>query len=172
MIADDGSTAADETALASDVFDDLVDVATQHKASLHGKLNFMKANNGALTGTNDRGTKTNISNAGVTTVRVPRASVLQDRNVVNADITLALNQNFGVSSPDQLADHVVRCFPAGTTGIAHGHVDHWNLNCSNKWCGCLSTQMHKIGRNLNLGHSNEAPTNCAADQTGTWQIFD
>jgi hypothetical protein len=163
ITADETSTTADEAALASNVFDDEVNVAKQYKACSHGQLNFIKADNRALTGTDD-GDETNITN-GVTTVKIP-GLVDQGPDTMNNAITLALKQNFGVSSPNQLAHHVMYCFPPGTMGgIAYGYVDHWNTNYNNQWCGYLSTQMHEIGHNLNLGHSDEGPDEYA-DQTG------
>jgi hypothetical protein len=165
VIATDGNTTADEATLASNVFDDSVNVAKQYSACSHGKLNFTKADNRALTGTNDDNVETDITN-GVTTVKIP-VLINQGPDTMNNAITLALKQNFGgVSSPNELADHVMYCFPPGTMGgIAYGYVDHWNTNYNNQWCGYLSTQMHEIGHNLNLGHSDEGPDEYA-DQTG------
>jgi hypothetical protein len=163
VIADDKSTTASESDLARYVFDDFVNVATQYKACSHGKLNFMKADDRALTGNNGGG-DTRISN-GVTTVRVRMSTNKGDSAMRNA-ITSALNQNFGRSSPTQLADHVMYCLPAGTLdGIAYAYPNSWNSVYSNERCSSVSIQMHEIGHNLNLGHANEnGDTN--DDQTG------
>jgi hypothetical protein len=163
VIADDKSTTASEADLASYVFDDSVNVATQYKACSHGKLNFKKASNRALTGNNGGG-DTGISN-GVTTVRVRMSTNRGDSAMRNA-ITSALNQNFGRSSPTQLADHVMYCLPAGTLdGIAYAYLNSWNSVYSNENCRSVSIQMHEIGHNLNLGHANENG-DAYDDQTG------
>ena len=66
-------------------------------------------------------------------------------------ITAALNAQFGVSSPTQLADHVMYCLPAATmSGIAYAYINSWNSVYSNQWCTYVSAQMHEIGHNLNL----------------------
>jgi hypothetical protein len=162
VIADDGSTTADEGALADGVFDDLVNVATQYKACSYDKLNFLKADNKALTVESGLG-ETRIRN-GVTTVRVAVKTSEGDRTMRNA-ITAALNQNFGVSSPTKLANHVMYCLPAGTmTGIAYAFINGWNSVFSNEWCGYVSVQVHEIGHNLYLAHANEK--GAYQDQTG------
>jgi hypothetical protein len=80
-------------------------------------------------------------------------------------ITAALKQNFGVSSPAALADHVMYCLPPGTmNGIAYAYVNSWMSVYSDQWCGSLSGQMHEIVHNLNLAHANEK--GAYNDQTG------
>jgi hypothetical protein len=80
-------------------------------------------------------------------------------------ITDALKENFGVSSPGALADHVMYCLPAGTMdGVAYAYVGSWMSVYSDKWCGSNTAQMHEIGHNLRLGHSNEK--GAYEDETG------
>jgi hypothetical protein len=164
VIADDASTSAKEVDLHRDVFlDSELNVATQYRACSHGKLNFTKADDRALTG-NSGGGDTGISD-GVTTVRV-RMSTDAGDDVMTNKITGALNENFGVSSPSKLADHVMYCLPAGTwNGIAYAEVNSWRSVYNNEWCRSVSTQMHEIGHNLNLAHANEND-NTYEDQTG------
>jgi hypothetical protein len=163
VIANNRATTAGESALARDVFDDSVNVATQYKACSQGKLNFVKANNRAIRGANKGRGETSIRN-GVTTVRVNMSTGKGDGAMVNA-ITAALKQNFGVSSPARLANHVMYCLPRGTmNGIAYAYVNSWMSVYSDQWCGSLSGQMHEIGHNLNLGHANEKGS--YKDQTG------
>jgi hypothetical protein len=161
VIAKNRATTARESSLASAVFDDSVNVATQYKACSNGKLNFVKATSKELNGNNKAG-ETGISR-GVTTVRVNLSTSKGDGAMRNA-ITAALNRNFGVSSPGALADHVMYCFPAGTMHGAYAYVNHWMSVYSNKECESLSTQMHEMGHNLNLGHANEKGS--YKDETG------
>jgi hypothetical protein len=162
VIADNQATTALEGSLTSGVFDDSVNVAKQYKACSHGKLNFVKADGRSLTGINDGG-ETDISR-GVTTVRVNVSTSQGDAAMRNA-ITAALNENFGVSSPAALADHVMYCLPAGTMhGIAYAMIGSWMSVYSDQWCESLSGQMHEIGHNLGLAHANEKGS--YKDQTG------
>eukprot|EP00957_Ditylum_brightwellii_P196488 14971448-Ditylum_brightwellii.AAC.1 len=63
---------------------------------------------------------------------------------------------FGVSNPSKLANHVMYCLPPGTmSGIAYAYINSWNSVYSDNWCTYLTAQMHEIGHNLNLAHSNE-----------------
>jgi hypothetical protein len=162
VIATNRATSAGEGSLASGVFDDSVNVAKQYKACSHGKLNFTKPDDRELTGTNNRGA-TDIRR-GVTTVRVNMSTKRGHEAMRNA-ITSALNENFGVRSPYVLADHVMYCLPAGTMdGVAYAFIGSWMSVYSDKWCGSPSAQMHEIGHNLRLGHSNEKGT--YKDETG------
>jgi hypothetical protein len=163
VIANDKSTTAGESALASDVFDDSVNVAKQYKACSHGKLDFVKADDRAIRHNKKDHGETGISN-GVTTVRVNMSTGKGDWAMANA-ITAALKQNFGVSSPAKLADHVMYCLPPGTmNGVAYAYVNSWMSVYNDRWCASLSGQMHEIGHNLNLGHANEKGS--YKDQTG------
>ena len=80
-------------------------------------------------------------------------------------ITLKLNEEFGVSRPDQLADHIMYCLPPNTMrSVAYAYINSWNSVFNDEWCLKLSAQMHEIGHNLNLGHSNEIDS--YVDQSG------
>jgi hypothetical protein len=161
VIAKNRATTAGESALASAVFDDSINVAKQYKACSHGKLDFVKADDRSLTGTKNSG-ETDISN-GVTTVRVNMSTSKGDSAMQNA-ITAGLNENFGVNSPGALADHVMYCLPAGTMWGAYAYVNHWLSVYNNKECEYLSGQMHEMGHNLNLGHANHKGS--YEDETG------
>ena len=79
---------------------------TESDSWSHGKLTFNAA------------TGSNIS-AGTTQVTVSSSTNDGDDTMVN-DITSALNTLFGVSNPDQIADHVMYCLPYDTmSGIAY-----------------------------------------------------
>ena len=66
-------------------------------------------------------------------------------------ITEELKAQFGVTNPNQLADHVMYCLPANTmNGIAYAYVNSWNSVYSNEWCTYVSGQLHEIGHNLAL----------------------
>ena len=50
-------------------------------------------------------------------------------------------------------------------GIAYAYVNSWNSVYSNQWCNYVSAQVHEIGHNIGLAHSNEGSTTYA-DQSG------
>jgi hypothetical protein len=158
VIAADASTTATEAQLSESVFGNGVDpinLATQYDACSYGKLTFVKT-------ANRSGTGANISN-GVTTVTVPSSTTDTD-SVMNNDIGTALTNAFG-TAPQNLADYVMYCLPSGTMGgIAYASLPGWRSVYSNEWCTYPSAQMHEIGHNLALHHSNEAGS--YKDQSG------
>jgi hypothetical protein len=167
VIAVGGTTTANEDELALNVFDDSVNVAKQYKACSHGKLNVIKATDRDNTNNNADNGETSVMN-GVTTVKVSSPTgPSNDRNrhaVMREAITVRLKDNFGTDARN-LADHVMYCLPAGTMdGIAYAYINHWLSIYSDEWCNYVSAQMHEIGHNLNLAHSNE--NGYYKDQTG------
>ena len=67
-----------------------------------------------------------ISN-GVVDIKVALAVAPgSDGNIRNA-VTTKINSVFGVTSPNQLANHVMYCLPSGTmNGIAYAYINSWN----------------------------------------------
>lgn len=156
--ASDASTTSSEADISDNILGtsgDPVNLASQYAECSHNALTFSAT------------TRNNIIN-GVTTVNIPSLVVsgASDGSVRDA-VTAALNTQFGVSSPSQLADHVMYCLPGGTAGswIAYAYVNHWLSVYNNQWCNYVSGQMHEIGHNLALAHSNEGAT-AYADQSG------
>jgi hypothetical protein len=39
--------------------------------------------------------------------------------------------------------------------VAYGYINSWLTVYNDVWCEYLSAQMHELGHNLDLGHSNE-----------------
>jgi hypothetical protein len=115
------------------------------------KLNFVPAQHSKITD-------------GVVTITVPTNTTEGDAVMRNA-ITAEINRVFEVSSPRNIADHVMYCLPPNTmNGIAYAYINSWNSVYSNQWCNYVSGQMHEIGHNLNFAHSNEAGS--YKDQSG------
>ena len=159
VIAADGTTSASQAELSDSVFGtsgDQVNLASQYNVCSDGQLIFDKAANKA-------GNGATISN-GVTQISVSTTKAQGDVEMRNA-ITTALNTAFSVTSPTALADYVMYCLPAGTmSGIAYAFINSWMSVYSDNWCTYLSAQMHEVGHNLGLAHSNEAGS--YKDQTG------
>lgn len=156
VIAKDGSTSASEDQLSDSVFGtdgDSVNLKSQYSACSHGKWIINPAQGFA-----------GITN-GVTTVEVDTNTSEGDETMRN-DITNALKAKFGVTSPTQIADYVMYCLPSGTmSGIAYAFVNSWMSVYSNEWCTFVSAQLHELGHNFGMAHSNEGGTTYA-DQSG------
>ena len=146
--ATDAATTASVEMLSDSVFGtsgDQVNLKSQYFDCSRGQLNILPA------------VRSGITN-GVTTVNV-NVSTSEGGPAMRNAITTALNTQFGVSSPNQIADHVMYCYPPGTiNGLAFAYVN-WYLSMYNDdWCTYVSAQVHEIGHNLNLAHSNENGT--------------
>ena len=132
VIASDGQTTASEARLSDSVFGngadgsvDPVTLKSQYSACSYGALNFVEAA--------DRdGTSTNIRN-GAVTVTVGTSTIEGD-TVMNNAIADELNSQFGVTSPSQLATHVMYCLPPGTmSSIAYANIYSWMSVYSDNW---------------------------------------
>ena len=148
VIATDGSTTANMAQLSDSVFGtdgDTVNLKLQYSDCSQEQLNIIPA------------VRSGITN-GVITVNVD-VSTSQGDNIMRNAIFSALNTKFGVSHPRQIANHGMYCLPQGTMkGIAYAVTNGWMSVYNDHWCGYVSAQLHEIGHNLNLGHSNENGT--------------
>jgi len=148
LLTDGQYNFADQTGLSNDVFGNGVDTSnlkSQYAACSANKLIFDKAPNRSMTSNPNDGT-TAISN-GVVDIKVALAVAPRiDGAIVNA-VTTKINSVFGVTSPNQLANHVMYCLPSGTMdGIAYAYINSWNSVYSNEWCNYVSGQMHEVRR--------------------------
>ncbi|GFH56571.1 hypothetical protein CTEN210_13047 [Chaetoceros tenuissimus] len=145
VIAVDKSTTASESELAENIFEnanDSLNLQSWYKQCSYNQLNFVPATGDGI-------------NKGVTTVSVPSSSTDGD-SVMNNYISVALNVKFSVTSPNQIADHIMFCLPPGTMkGLAYAHVNNWRSVYSDNWCTYVSAQAHELGHNLSLGHSGD-----------------
>jgi hypothetical protein len=145
MLNDGQYNFADQTGLSNDVFGngvDTVNLKSQYAACSANQLIFNKASNRSMTSNPNDGT-TAISN-GVVDIKVDLAVSAGDSSVRNA-VTTKINSVFGVTNPNQLANHVMYCLPSGTMGgIAYAYINSWNSVYSNEWCNYLSAQMHEV----------------------------
>ena len=74
------------------------------------------------------------------------------RNAITAELML----QFNAMHPRDIADHIMYCLPPGTMRIiAYGYINSWLTVFQDNWCTYVSSQVHEIGHNLNLHHSNE-----------------
>ena len=132
VIANGGTTTASESQLSDSIFGtsgDSLNLQSWYNQCSYNQLNFVPA-----TDENSR------INNGVYTVTVSSKPSDGDSKM-NNDIVAALNEKFDVSSPNQIADHVMYCLPAGTmSGIAYANVNNWRSVYSDNWCTSVSAQ--------------------------------
>jgi hypothetical protein len=149
VAASNAKTSFSEAALSDSVFGtfgDPVNLRSQYAACSHGKLVINPA-------TSRNGRSANIRN-GVVTIPVSTSTSQGDVAMRNA-VTEQLNYQFSVSSPNQLATHVMYCLPSGTmTGVAYAFIDSWLSVYSNDWCTYVTTQMHELGHNCKFEATN------------------
>ncbi|GFH59482.1 hypothetical protein CTEN210_15958 [Chaetoceros tenuissimus] len=136
VIAADKSTTASESQLAESIFDnpnDALNLQSWYKQCSYNQLDLIPAEGNGI-------------NGGVTTVSVQSSSTDGD-SVMNNDIFAALNAKFNVSSPKQIANHIMYCLPAGTmSGIAYANINNWRSVYSDNWCTFVSAQGESWGR--------------------------
>ena len=118
----DGSYSSSESTLSNEVFGngvDAVNLVERYESCSFNQLRFGKAS--------DRtGSSANIRNGVVTVTLSGYTESDGDARIRNA-VTSALNNEFGVFSPTQLANHVMYCLPDGAmSGIAYAYVNSWN----------------------------------------------
>ncbi|GFH49885.1 hypothetical protein CTEN210_06361 [Chaetoceros tenuissimus] len=163
VVAADKTTSASESELSDSIFGtshnifgisgDSLNLKSWYNQCSYNQLNFIPAEG------------TDI-NDGVITVTVPSSTTNGD-SVMNNDIVAALNAKFNVSSPTQIANHIMYCLPTGTmSGIAYANINHWRSVYSDNWCTYVSSQAHEVGHNLVLAHSGDPAANGAGETYG------
>jgi len=154
----DNSTGLTEMDLSDAVFGngkDTLTLSSQFSDCSANKLNFIK--------TSDRnGNSTSISN-GVVTVNVFNTS---DVDEMENAVSFELASQFNVSSPSELADHVMYCMPQEIDDSVRGYIGSWlTVFGSQIYCTYISDQMHQIGANLGLYTAAEGGDNYG-DESG------
>ena len=151
IVASDGATTSDTATLGDSVFGyngNPVNIKSQFDACSHGGLIMEECPD-----LNSIDSRPNIV-SGTVTVNVPTSVSDGDSAMENA-VTTELGSQFGTSASN-LADHVMYCFPTGTMSyVGYGYINSWLTAYDDRWCERVSSQMHEIGHNLGLAHSNE-----------------
>ena len=162
VIASNANTTLSEQELSDNIFgtgNDAVNLKSQYAACSHDQLLIEPTPDQSYYTTIETETdhqQHNIIN-GVTTVHV-NVNTSEGDTIMRNAITRALNYNFSVNSPTLLANRVMYCLPANTIeddGIAYAFLNSWLSVYSNNWCTSMSTQVHELGHNFDLAHSNE-----------------
>ena len=158
VIASNAQTGFSNAELSDSVFGtdgDQVNLKTQYNKCSHEQFQIAPATN-KLSILDDNNINKDIVNGATTVTIAAGVTADDDDETMRNQITDALNAQFGVGSPTQLADHVMYCLPPGSMGgIAYAFINGWMSVYSNDWCTYPSVQMHELGHNFGLGHSNE-----------------
>ncbi|CAJ1928705.1 unnamed protein product [Cylindrotheca closterium] len=142
-------TSLSEDQLSSDIFGgngDVNNLRSQYYDCSYGKLEFRK--------TQDRRGKTTSIRNGVVTITPGAPAQIGDMRMTNR-INSKLKEEFGMGVRE-LADHIMYCMPPGTMSewaVAYGWMNSYATVFNDAVCSEVSTQMHEIGHNLNMGHS-------------------
>lgn len=145
--------------LSDRVFGNGFSLASQLHSCSNGQIQFIRA------------TGQNINN-GVAEISVPQKAIGTEKSIIlNAAKEAAMSV---VGDPSRF-DHVIMCFPFGTTfgnkksWAAFAYMPDYELQYlsvfNDDWCGKPSILMHEIGHNLGLFHSNR-PEQKYNDKTG------
>mmetsp|Transcript_13289 Transcript_13289/g.27556 ORF Transcript_13289/g.27556 Transcript_13289/m.27556 type:complete len:732 (-) Transcript_13289:215-2410(-) len=110
--------------------------------------------------TSNRGGWQESLNDGVVTLPIHVKSTAD----VSADIlynmvTDYVTQNFNISSPEELADHVLYCMPPGVLQdgiVSIGFADHWLSIYDDKACLSALFVAHEVGRGIGFADSGTA----------------
>ena len=135
---------ADQTGLSNDVFGNGVDtfnLKSGYAACSYNQLIFNKSPDRSMTN-NPNDATTDISN-GVVDIMVALPKSAGEMPIVDA-VTVKINSVFRVTSPDQIADHVMYCLPSGIVTTAFALFGSWSSWYNNEWCNSPSGQMHEV----------------------------
>ncbi|KAL3935128.1 MAG: hypothetical protein SGBAC_009290 [Bacillariaceae sp.] len=159
VTASNSDVSFNEEDLSKSVFggsNDFVNLKSQYAACSHGKLTFQKRAdmNGLTTSIRD----------GVVTIRVNLPFQVGYMTLVN-EVSKKLIDEFGMAFTG-IANHVMYCLPEGAFGGVGYAIMNGALSVyDNEMCTSVSSQMHEVGHNLNLGHSGIGSDEYG-DQTG------
>lgn len=143
VVISDGSTTANESELGNSVFGiagDSVTLASQFDACSHGQFKISPT-------ANNTGLSTSINN-GVVTVTLPDMLTSRGHAVMRNAISEELNQQFGVSSPSELADFAIYCLPPGSVQKSYALVNSFLSVFNDNHCLYQSGLMHELGHNM------------------------
>lgn len=130
---------ASPSQLRSDIFTDEFCLATGYAACSKNQLIIAPTNKG-----------TN----GVVDVRVTSIPNGSNDDELREQAVSKATQTYGQLTPQ--FDLVMVCLPPGSGNfVAYAYVNGYLSVYNNFWCTRASAQMHEVGHNLGLGHSNE-----------------
>ncbi len=152
--AADDQTSASASTLSNKIFGttgDGVNLRSQMLSCSLNQVDFVPA------------TGPNIVDGVVTVTLSMNVNGVSDGTVRNA-VTTALSEQYGISG--RAYDHIMYVLPDSVSmGIAYAYINHYLSVYKNNWGTFPSAQMHEIGHNLGLAHSNEGGASYG-DQTG------
>ena len=152
----DSSPSVTPVKLATTIFnDDAPSLRSQFLKCSFGKMEFVPAADNSTLGIE----------GGVIDVELDFSTEGRTRKNLTNEVTRALRDRLGVRGLARVYDHVMICLPPGTGFWLAFSFTNYHISVYNDvWCSYLSTNIHEIGHNLGLKHSNENGN--YQDQTG------
>ena len=157
VMANDSTTTATAAELSDDIFGtgtaDQLSVKEGYNSCSYGQFVLNPLTSWSGTGSGTIGTGSEV---GTTTVTVSANANDMDIATFEDTITMAINTQFGVTSPSNIADFVLYCAPPGVKdgtstdwGYAYSYVGtnvpiHWQSVYSDGNCPSHSTVMHEV----------------------------
>jgi len=157
VIAPDASTTQSKATLSDEIFGtsgDVFNLKAGYKQCSANQLFFEPTSDARVTDLVNR-----PSERGVYEVTISTAVTGVADGTIRDAVTNALAAQLG-SLWSTAFTHTMLCLPPGTSGgwIAYAYVNWYLSVYNNVWCSYPSGNMHEIGHNLGLAHSNEGTT--------------
>ncbi|VEU43361.1 unnamed protein product [Pseudo-nitzschia multistriata] len=153
--------AADAKQLTNDVFTGEFCLKSQYAACSHDQV--------IVNPVQEHGTTIDgLYYPGIVNVGVSNVATQGNNPNIEAEATVITTTMFGGGdSLGNLFDIVMFCLPGGTGNwVAYAYINDWRSYYNDFWCQRVSTQMHEVGHNLNLGHSGLPGNSEYADTSG------
>jgi hypothetical protein len=96
---------------------------------------------------------TNVASNGILTVKGDIPAATSSSNDLEFAAYDALNDALGSEATSSF-DYAAFCLPQHDGFIAYAYINSWDSYYNAEWCNMVSVQMHELGHNFGLGHSN------------------
>jgi len=154
VIAPNGGPGGSKEQLINDVFEDAACLKTQYAGCSKDQLIIVPSSEGGGTGIVDVNININpTTDNGGNSGSLGTAALDATRTAFGFDL-------------DRQFDLILFCQPPGSGGwVAYAYLNDYRSFYNDYWCQRVSAQVHEVGHNLGLSHSNEG-TQQYADTTG------
>jgi len=141
---------AEATQLRDDIFEDDFSLKTGYEQCSQRQVNIVPADGTAAEANGEE------IIGGIATIAV-NVAASAGRNTLQQEALAVASTKFGDLSAN--FDLVMVCQPPGSgTWLAYAYINGYLSFYNDAWCQSVSAQMHEVGHNLGLGHSNHLGT--------------